>query len=139
MTDVYTREVRSRIMAHVPGKNTKPEILVRKFLHRQGFRFRIHAKNLPGKPDITLPKYKTAIFINGCFWHGHANCKSFRPTKSNIAFWTKKIQSNIDRDKRNLEALSQLGWKIITIWECELCKENISHTLNNLVETIKQH
>ena len=137
MAGAYSKVVRSYIMSHVPTKNTTPEMIVRKFLHSQGFRYRLHPKNLPGKPDIVLPKYKIVIFVNGCFWHGHFSCKEFRPAKTNIEFWNRKIQSNVDRDKRNFELLTKAGWNVITIWECGLGKDSVNNTLSNLVYAIK--
>jgi len=133
MADVHSKVVRSYNMSRIRAKNTKPELLVRKFLFRQGYRFRLHDKKMPGKPDIILPKFKTAIFVNGCFWHGHYNCKYFVIPKTRSAWWLEKIICNRERDLRNSEKLYQEGWKVITIFECEL-KENIrSKTLNELV------
>lgn len=109
-------------MARITGKNTTPELHVRSLLHRLGYRFRLHRKNLPGKPDIVLPKWKTVIFVHGCFWHGH-HCKrgsKKRRPKSNIAYWNSKIDSNIKRDTKHRRALANLGWKYIVIWNCEL-------------------
>ena len=123
-------------MSHVKGKNTKPEIMVRKFLFEHGYRYRLHRKDLPGKPDIVLPKYKTAIFINGCFWHGHKYCKYFTLPETNSEFWKSKIDSNIKRDKESHEELSKLGWKVIDIWQCNLKKDKVQ-TLENLIKSIK--
>lgn len=123
-------------MSHVKGKNTKPEIMVRKFLFEHGYRYRLHRKDLPGKPDIVLPKYKTAIFINGCFWHGHKDCKYFTLPETNSEFWKSKIDSNIKRDKESHEELSKLGWKVIDIWQCNLKKDKVQ-TLENLIKSIK--
>ena len=123
-------------MSHVKGKNTKPEIMVRKFLFEHGYRYRLHRKDLPGKPDIVLPKYKTAIFINGCFWHGHKDCKYFTLPETNSEFWRSKIDSNIKRDKESHEELSKLGWKVIDIWQCNLKKDKVQ-TLENLIKSIK--
>jgi len=118
--DVFTREKRSEIMSRVSGRNTKPELAVRSSLHNMGYRFRLHRKDLPGKPDITLPKHKKVIFVHGCFWHGHAGCpRSKRPT-TNQEFWREKLDKNIERDKATVNALKQLGWEIITIWTCEV-------------------
>lgn len=120
MPDIFPQEKRSQIMSKVSSKETKPEILIRKLLFSKGFRFRKNVKNLPGKPDIVLPKYKTVIFVHGCFWHQHKNCrKSTRPT-SNTEFWNTKLDKNIERDKKNAQLLKKAGWKIITVWECEL-------------------
>ena len=108
------------MMAGITGKNTKPEILVRKILHRMGYRFRLHKKGLPGKPDIVLPRYKVAIFVQGCFWHGHENCHLFRLPKSRTEFWEAKIAGNKARDEKLLTELSQLGYRVVEIWECAL-------------------
>lgn len=106
-------------MSRVKSRDTQPELLVRRLLHRLGYRFRLHRKDLPGKPDIVLPKYKSVIFVHGCFWHGHNCSRGKRPT-SNVEFWNSKLDKNIDRDKKNQESLSQLGWRILTVWECEI-------------------
>ena len=120
MADIVSPEKRSQMMSGIKGKNTRPELIVRKLLHRAGFRFRLHRKDLPGKPDIILPKYSTVIFVNGCFWHGHENCHLFKPPKSNQEFWRQKILGNKIRDQKNLMALDNLGWKTLLIWECAL-------------------
>ena len=125
-------------MSKIGGKNTKPEILVRKFLFSKGFRYRINVKTLPGKPDIVLPKYKTVIFVNGCFWHGH-NCKKGKLPSSNTDFWRGKISNNKLRDDKNSDLLIKLGWKVIIIWQCEISKiDNRIKILNKLLEDIKQ-
>jgi DNA mismatch endonuclease (patch repair protein) len=117
--DKLSPEERSRNMARIKGQNTKPEKLVRCILHQLKFRFRLHRKDLPGTPDIVLPKHNKVIFVHGCFWHGHEGCsRSKRPT-SNTEFWNNKINGNIERDKRNLENLISLGWKVLVIWQCE--------------------
>ena len=113
-------EQRSRNMSAIKSKNTKPEIKVRKILHSMGYRFRLHSKGLPGSPDIVLPKYKTLIFVHGCFWHRHENCKYASTPKTRQEFWNKKFNENINRDKINQENLSSKGWKIIIVWECEI-------------------
>ena len=115
-----TSEARSRNMAAIKSKNTKPEIEVRKILHEMGYRFRLHRKDLPGNPDIVLPKYKTAIFVNGCFWHQHEDCKYARLPKTKTDFWKKKLEGNKQRDKVKQSQLNELGWKIINVWECEI-------------------
>ena len=117
MVDTVDKATRSRMMASIKGKDTKPEILVRKALHAEGFRFRLHVKDLPGKPDIVLPKYKSVIFVHGCFWHGH-DCGIFRMPKSNRRFWKAKISGNRRRDLRHATELSILGWRVLTVWEC---------------------
>ena len=113
-------EQRSRNMSAIKSKNTKPEIKVRKVLHSMGYRFRLHRKDLPGKPDLVLPKYKTVIFVHGCFWHRHKNCKYASTPKTRQEFWEAKFRENINRDKLNQENLSSKGWKIIIVWECEI-------------------
>ncbi len=124
-------------MAAIKGKDTKPEMIVRKYLFSRGLRFRVQVRKLPGTPDIVLPKYKTAIFVNGCFWHGHEGCKYFRLPKSNVEFWKEKIERNIERDRESRQALFDLGWKVIRVWECELRnKANREETLNKIYNRI---
>ena len=123
-------------MSRIRNKNTKPEELVRKYLFSQGFRYRKNDPRLPGKPDIVLPKYRTVIFVNGCFWHGHEGCRYFVWPKNNADFWKEKITANILRDKKNHQLLSEQGWKVIDVWECELKKQNASDTLRSLVDTL---
>lgn len=135
--DVHTKEVRSYNMSKIKGQNTKPEEIVRKYLFSQGFRYRKNDKRLPGSPDIVLPKYKTVIFVNGCFWHKHEGCKYFVWPKSNTEFWENKIETNVIRDKKKKLELEKSGWKVITIWECELKKEKIENTLSALCDSIK--
>lgn len=133
--DNISKEERSRVMAAVGQKNTMPEIKVRTFLHRHGLRYRLHVNRLPGRPDIVFPKYKTVLFVNGCFWHGHkdSNCKLARTPKSNIDYWKNKILNNQKRDSLNSQRLAHLGWKVLTIWECEI---NNPFILDNLVKHI---
>lgn len=122
MTDVFTREKRSQLMSRIKGRDTKPEILVRSLVHRMGFRFRIHRRDLPGKPDMVLPRHGKVIFVHGCFWHGHKWCqRSKRPT-SNIDFWNKKLDMNIKRDKVFQGKLRSRGWKVLVVWQCETQK-----------------
>lgn len=136
--DIKSKEERSRNMAAIKANDTKPEMLVRRYLHAHGFRYGLHNYKLPGSPDIELRKYKTVIFINGCFWHGHKGCKYFRLPKSNIEFWQTKIERNRQRDIETVEALKTKGWKVITIWECELRTViQRSETLIQLVKDIK--
>ncbi len=125
-------------MSRIKGKDTKPEVMVRKYLFSQGFRYRKNDRRLPGTPDIVLPKYKTCIFVNGCFWHGHENCRYFVVPKTNTDFWMNKINRNIERDKENFDALKQTGWKVIVVWECQLKKDKRETTLAKLVSVIKQ-
>ncbi len=139
MTDTMTPEQRSRCMSAIKSNDTKPEMLVRKYLHGMGLRYGVHNKKLPGSPDIVLRKYKTVIFINGCFWHGHDNCRYYRLPKSNIEFWQTKINRNRERDKRDIEALRKRGWRVIVVWECELrTKELRQQTLQKLFFSIQQ-
>jgi DNA mismatch endonuclease, patch repair protein len=120
MTDHLTPEKRSWNMARIKSADTKPEKAVRSILHRMGYRFRLHGKDLPGRPDIVLPKHRTVIFVHGCYWHRHEGCRySFMP-KSRVDFWAKKFKNNVKRDKRNQDELKMLGWKVMVIWECEL-------------------
>lgn len=138
MSDIFSQTKRSDIMSKISSKDTKPEILVRKFLFSKGFRYHINVKTLPGKPDIVLPKYKTIIFVNGCFWHGH-NCKKGKLPSSNTDFWKEKISNNKSRDAKNSDLLVKLGWKVIIIWQCEISKiDNRTKILNKLLEDIKQ-
>lgn len=120
-------------MSHIRSKDTKPEVLVRRFLFANGFRFRLHRKDLPGKPDIVLPKYKTAIFINGCFWHGHNGCKYATIPETNREFWLTKISGNVERDKITYQRLTESGWKVIEIWQCQLKPKAKDLTLQNLL------
>ncbi|NCC24260.1 MAG: DNA mismatch endonuclease Vsr [Deltaproteobacteria bacterium] len=122
--DVFSRAKRSQIMSRVGGKNTKPEIAVRSLLHSLGYRFRLHRKDLPGKPDITLPKYKKVIFVHGCFWHGHEDCPRAKRPSTNEEFWREKLDKNIERDKETVTALKELGWDVLTVWTCEVKDTN---------------
>ena len=124
MVDIYSREKRSEIMSKVRSTNTKPERIVRKKLHASGFRFRLNRKDLPGKPDIVLPKYKTVILVHGCFWHQHEDCPKSKLPSTNEEFWKMKLTGNLERDKRNIKELKKLGWRILVIWECEVKKGN---------------
>ena len=137
MADVHNPATRSYNMSQIKSKNTKPEMQVRKFLFAQGFRYRLHDKKLPGKPDLVLPKYKTVIFVHGCFWHGHEGCKYFVVPKTRTEWWLAKINQNIELDKLNKKKLQQLGWKIISIFECELKPKTIIETLSSLEKKIK--
>lgn len=137
MADVHSPEIRSYNMSRIRGKDTKPEITVRKFLHSKGFRFRLHKKDLPGKPDIVLSKYKTVIFIHGCFWHGHKNCKYFVVPKTRTKWWLNKIERNKQLDSENLLKLKGAGWKVFTIFECKLKPNLRAKTLENLVKRLK--
>ncbi|SFO26207.1 T/G mismatch-specific endonuclease [Chitinophaga sp. YR627] len=133
MADVHSVETRSYNMSQIKGKNTKPEMLVRKFLHANGFRYRLHVKDMPGRPDIILPKYKTVIFINGCFWHGHEGCKYYVIPKTRTDWWRQKINSNINNDRKACQKLTENQWNVIVIWECELRKDKLENTLKELL------
>ena len=137
MADVHSPETRSYNMSRIKGKDTKPEMIVRKFLFSKGFRYRLHVKNLPGKPDIVLPKYKTVIFIHGCFWHGHDGCKYFVVPKTRTEWWLNKIIGNISNDNRNNELLKLEGWRVLIIWECDLKPNRRSGHLNSLLQFLK--
>lgn len=115
-----SKEERSRMMSRIRGKDTRPEKQVRSLLHGMGYRFRLHRKDLPGHPDIVLPKYRTVILVHGCFWHRHRGCKYAYQPKSRVGFWRKKFRENVERDKRNMKALGDLGWNVVVVWECEL-------------------
>ena len=135
--DNRSKEARSRNMSNIPSKNTKPEETVRKYLFAHGLRYRKNVSKLPGKPDIVLPKYKTVIFVNGCFWHGHEGCKYFVPPKTNTEFWYAKFQYNQERDARNYQKLRDLGWRILIVWECEIRHGDADKRLEQLIEEIK--
>ena len=134
--DRLTQEQRHRNMAAIRGKDTKPEILVRKFLFSRGFRYRLNHPRLPGHPDLVLRKYRTVIFVNGCFWHGHEGCKYFRLPKTNIDFWKNKIERNKERDKKEQCQLAAMGWHCITVWECQLKPKVRNQTLESLAYTL---
>ena len=130
--DTLTKEQRHYNMSQIHGKDTQPEIAVRKYLFSRGFRYRKNDKRLPGHPDIVLPKYKTVVFVNGCFWHGHEGCQFFVWPKQNEEFWKNKITTNIERDSKNYQKLISEGWKVIVVWECELSTTRIEQSLLNL-------
>ncbi len=136
--DVHEPEVRSYNMSRIKGKNTKPEMLVRKFLFSKGFRYRLHVKNLPGKPDIVLPKYKTLIFVHGCFWHGHEGCKDYVIPKTRTDWWINKIERNKELDRLHKDKLTQEGWKVMMIFECELKPKVREESLENLAKQINK-
>ncbi len=119
MTDVVDQQTRSRMMAGIKGRDTKPEMAVRSYLHAAGLRFRLHDKRLPGRPDIVLPRYRTVVFVHGCFWHRHPGCRYATTPASRREFWSAKFLENVDRDRRDVGALSKLGWAVVTIWECQ--------------------
>ena len=135
MADVFTKEKRSEIMSKIKGKNTKIELIVSSFLHKNNIRFRKNNAKILGRPDISIKKYKIAIFINGCFWHGHDICKAYRTPKSNTGYWFEKIESNKRRDKNINEQLAKDGWNIFTAWECDI-KRNKLETLNEILKFV---
>ncbi|MEA2040470.1 MAG: very short patch repair endonuclease [Thermodesulfobacteriota bacterium] len=137
MTDVYSEEKRSQVMSRVHGKNTKPEICVRSALHREGYRFRLHRVDLPGKPDIVLPLYHTVIFVNGCFWHQHPGCRKATIPQNNRPFWKRKLTRTVQRDAQNKADLLGLGWNVITIWECEM-RNSMDATMRCVLKELKK-
>ena len=140
MADIFSKEKRSEVMSKITGKDTKPEIVVRKYLFSRGLRFRKNDKRYPGKPDVVLPKYRTMVFVHGCFWHGHADCNTWRPPLSNVEFWRAKIGANIIRDRRHTETLLAMGWNILVMWECEIkSKKDRPARLERLYNQITAH
>jgi len=137
MADVHSKKVRSYNMSRIKGKNTKPEMLVRKFLFSHGYRYRLHVKKLPGKPDIVLPKYNIAIFIHGCFWHGHNDCKYYIIPKTRTDWWLDKINRNKTLDNKAVELLEKNGWRVIIIWECDLRPTKVENRLSTLLTELK--
>ncbi|MFN8307858.1 MAG: DNA mismatch endonuclease Vsr [Ferruginibacter sp.] len=132
MADVHTKKQRSYNMSRIRAKDTKPEMLVRKFLHANGFRYKLHDKTLPGKPDIVLPKYRTVIFVHGCFWHGHSNCKYFKVPKTRTRWWMDKINRNKANDEKAVKELRKQRWRVVILWECGLKGKNTGKTLSKL-------
>lgn len=139
MADVHEPEVRSYNMSQIKGKDTKPEMMVRKFLHANGFRYRLHDKTLPGKPDIILPKYNTVVMVHGCFWHGHEECNYFVLPKTRTNWWREKIEKTRIRDIKIIRELRDLGWNCLVIWECELKPKRRSTTLERILVRIKRN
>ena len=137
MADVHTKEVRSYNMSQIRSKNTKPELVVRKYLFAKGFRYRLHSKDLPGKPDIVLPKYRTVIFVHGCFWHGHEGCKYFVVPKTKTEWWLNKITMNKQLDKEHIKKLRSDKWNVIILFECKVKKVEIDSTLNTVIKKLK--
>lgn len=140
MSDIFNSKRRSEVMSSIAGKDTKLEILVRSYLFYQGFRYRKNVATLPGKPDIVLSKYKTVVFINGCFWHNHKNCKLAKLPNTRVEFWRDKLEGNARRDSKNIENLIQMNWHVIVIWQCQLSnKETAERTLESLSFAIKNN
>lgn len=136
MADVLTREQRKNNMSRICGKNTKPEEMVRKYLFSRGLRYRKNDKKLPGKPDIVLPKYRTIVFVHGCFWHMHEGCRYFVLPSTNTEFWKNKLEGNRERDRKVQNELKDAGWRVLIVWECELKKDRRDETLTNLYNEI---
>ena len=136
MVDRVSKETRSYNMSRIRSKDSTPEILVRSYLFSKGLRFRKNDKRYPGSPDVVLPKYKTIVFVHGCFWHLHKGCKYATMPKSNVDFWKKKLYTNRERDNRNQKELESMGWKVLTVWECELKKDKREQTLEDLYNQI---
>ena len=134
--DIWDKKKRSDCMSKIRSKDTKPELALRKALFARGFRFRVNYKLLPGKPDIVLPKYKTVVFLHGCFWHKHEGCKYANTPKTNTKFWVDKITSNVERDKVNEEKLMALGWNVVTVWECEI-RHKYKHDFTTLMDKVE--
>lgn len=133
--DIWTKEKRSDVMSKIGSKNTKPELILRSALFKKGFRFRVHRKDLPGKPDIVLTKYQTIIFVHGCFWHYHKDCREGRIPSTNTNFWKTKLLKNIEKDERNIKVLQEMGWKVIVVWECEI-EKHFEKTINTVTKLI---
>jgi DNA mismatch endonuclease (patch repair protein) len=137
MSDLFTPEKRSGIMRKIGQKNTKPELIVRKLVHAMGYRYRLHVSTLPGKPDIVFPKYKKVIFVHGCYWHQHEGCNRATIPKTNVEFWTRKFRENMARDKKVSVELEALGWKVLTVWQCETKRgeiESLREVIKNFLE-----
>ena len=139
MSDVLTTTQRHRCMSHIRSKATKPELAVRRWLWAHGYRYRLNVKSVPGKPDIVMRKYRTAIFVNGCFWHGHKGCKQFVLPKTNSDFWQTKIARNRERDRKNEELLCANGWQVIVIWACMLEKEKMEPTMQSVAVSLNRN
>ena len=137
MTDIFTEQDRSRVMRAVHGKDTQPERALRSALHRAGYRFRIHRTDLPGKPDIVLPRFGTVIFVNGCFWHQHPGCRKATIPQNNRTFWRRKLRRTVKRDAENKRELADQGWRVITVWECEMHK-SMEATMKRIIKKLRR-
>lgn len=138
--DIWSKKKRSEVMSRIRGKNTKPELLLRSYLFKKGFRFRIHKSDLPGKPDIVLPKYNTAIFVHGCFWHYHKDCQEGRIPSTREDYWKAKLLKTVERDVKHQDKIKEMGWKVLVVWECELeneFQETVSKVISILNSNIK--
>ena len=139
MTDHLTPAQRHKVMSHIRSRNTKPEKLVRQWLWRHGYRYRLNVKSVPGKPDIVMRRYRTAIFVNGCFWHGHDGCDKFKIPQTNVEFWQNKINRNRERDQQNYQVLHNNGWQVIVVWECQLTPKHIEETMLQVELLLNEH
>lgn len=139
MTDVHDPRTRSYNMSRIKSKNTKPELIVRKFLFSRGFRYKLHDRSLPGKPDLVFPRFKTVIFVHGCFWHGHTGCKYFVVPQTRKEWWIDKINRNRQKDTENAERLRELGWHVVTVYECQLRGDSAASTLSALALQLAAH
>ena len=139
MTDKMTPAQRHYCMSRIHGKATKPELKVRQWLWRHGYRYRLNVKSVPGKPDIVMRKYRTAIFVNGCFWHGHEGCDKFKMPQTNVSFWEHKISRNQERDQQNYQVLHDNGWQVIVVWECQLVPKRIEETMLRIELLLNEH
>ena len=139
MTDRLTPTQRHYVMSRIHGKGTKPELKVRQWLWRHGYRYRLNVKSVPGKPDIVMRRYRTAVFVNGCFWHGHDDCDKFKIPQTNREFWVNKIKRNQERDKKNYQVLHDNGWQVIVIWECQLTPKRIEETMLRVELMLNEH
>ena len=138
MVDKFSKHKRSEIMSHIKSKNTKPEITVRKIIYSLGYRYRLHRKDLPGKPDLAFIKKKKVIFINGCFWHGHSGCKKSALPDTNYEFWNDKIKNNVNRDTLNYQRLKDMGWKYLVIWQCEIKNDNLENIKSKIIHFLNE-
>ena len=139
MPDVLTPSQRHRCMSHIRSKATKPEMAVRRWLWSHGYRYRLNVRSVPGKPDIVMRRYRTAIFVNGCFWHGHEDCPKFVMPKSNTDFWRTKIENNRRRDQKNYDILLQNGWQVIVVWQCNLTKDKLENTMQSVAVALNRN
>ncbi len=139
MADIVSKEKRSQMMAGIKSKNTKPEIVIRKLLYSYGYRYRLHPKNIIGKPDIVFRKKKLAVFVNGCFWHGHKDCSIFKMPKTNTEFWKKKIEGNFRRDEMQSKQLIEAGWSVERVWECEIREASKNDKFESILSRIAKH
>lgn len=140
MTDTVSPAVRSRMMSRIRGKDTAPEKAVRSLLHKSGFRFRLHRRDLPGRPDLALPKYNTVIFVHGCFWHAHNGCRFYNDPKTNPVFWKEKLSTNVARDRKNMGSLSAMGWRVLVVWECAIRdKDDLTSLRNSMIRWLRSN